>query len=256
MELILPDCQTPPSSYRADPHSQPTIGLGCVAYPSPSDAAPRWSYTTPMLNRVEFVIEAGGETLTGGTFSDAGITCHKACTLDAGPALNCPVSALVRYSGPLLPGKEHKITWTNSGRKYGLPPSVTFMVAAFSAVDAGGATDSGRATNAATDGATVTATADSATDTGTTTTATDPSSPGTPPDAGAATTDTPISAGPTTGTDGDAGAATKEQSSSCSCALGARRRGWSMILLLVAFFGLTHRRITSAERRRPGAPTR
>ncbi len=141
MLMQPPDCREIPSDYVWAPTSQPTIGLGCIGYPGPmtdaSDSvASKPNYFLPTVSSAKLTIEVDGQMLTGGTLTDAGITCREDCNLDGGWA-NCPMQALVRYSGPLIPGREHKVTWTNQRDPYtDEPATVLFMVSAASAVSA------------------------------------------------------------------------------------------------------------------------
>lgn len=155
MQMQPLDCREIPSDYAWAPSSQPTIGLGCLGYPTPApmtDAGitltPKPNYFLPTVSSAKFTIEVDGQTLTGGTFSDAEITCREDCKLDGGWA-NCPMQALVRYSGPLIPGREHKVIWTNQRNPYtDEPATVLFMVSKASSVSTGQATVStGQATS-------------------------------------------------------------------------------------------------------------
>lgn len=146
MQMIFVDCGSVPSEYEWAPDSQPTFGIGCIGYPTPpppGDAAVVLpNFFLPDVSSQRFKIEAGGQDLTGGTFNDAGISCGWPCDYDAGWR-SCDPMALVRYTGPLLPGQQHKITWMNSGISAEVVPYALFTVSSTPAVDSGFSSDTG-----------------------------------------------------------------------------------------------------------------
>lgn len=140
------DCRSVPAEYEWAPDSQLTFGIGCIGYPTPGppgDASVVLpNFFLPDVSSQRFKIEAGGQDLTGGTFSDAGIRCGWPCDYDAGWR-SCDPMALVRYTGPLLPGQQHKITWMNSGINVEVVPYALFTVSSTPAVDSGFSSDTG-----------------------------------------------------------------------------------------------------------------
>jgi hypothetical protein len=123
--MTTPDCQRVPAEYQWAPDSQPTFAVGCMGYPSPSDARLEPTPIVPSGNTLRFKLEATGQEITGGIFSETGIRCGEPCDPDAGWR-NCTPSTLVRYAGPLAQGQQHKITMT--GVSLGSTPSCFFTV--------------------------------------------------------------------------------------------------------------------------------
>jgi hypothetical protein len=112
--MTTPDCQPIPAEYQWEPDSQPTFAVGCLGYPSPSDAHLDPTPIVPSGSSLKFKLEAAGQEITGGIFSETGIRCGEPCDPDAGWR-NCTPSTLVRYVGPLAQGQQHKITMTGIG---------------------------------------------------------------------------------------------------------------------------------------------
>jgi hypothetical protein len=261
LQMLSPNCTPVASDNRWPPDAQPTFGLGCVGYPSPppmTDAGdrptPLIDYFLPTMATVKLVIEAGGQTLNGGSFSDTGITCTDSCKLDAGMSRNCSTSGLVRYTGPLLPGQEHKIIWTNS-MSSGSTPYLLFKVTGSPAVDAGLATATNTSiatSNTSTATSTTTSTGTLATSTSTavgitpdadtpaTATGTSSSAFTTDPGITSVTTDTSTSTSTAIDTNPsrDAGVVRAKTSSSCSCSLAAPKRFPPVSLAILSSLGL------------------
>ncbi len=119
------DCSTPPPGHVWSSNSRPTFTAICEGCALPSNDAGASCVTFYPQGGVGFVLKlrVGGETYGGQYFEEVGIMCG-----DERPDFSAP-ARLFRYTGPLVPGLLHEITYPGAIRHGSSEPyTVRFMV--------------------------------------------------------------------------------------------------------------------------------